>query len=498
MTKAMPSSRSLVLITVDCLRADHVGFSGYARPTSPFLDSLAGESIVFSSAIVAGAPTYYSFPALFASRYPLDLGRDIVGLAPGEPTLASTLRGEGYATAAFCAGNPYLTRRFGYDQGFATFRDFLSDDGGPGAESIDEEQTRLRTRINRKLECWSHKVGSLGRLYDDLYFEYCQRVAMPAPESLERLRRFPSADVLVAEANTWLDSVVGRPFFLWLHLMDPHAPYYPVEESLRLMGDQASPFRARYLNAVWNRGDAEAQRVSKYGDELIALYDAGVRWVDAQVARLAAHLRELGAWDNCVVALTADHGEEFLDHGGRFHSPNKVTEELIRVPLLLRVPGQQNKKAVDNPFSLLHLAPTLLDALGTNVPGTFRGRSHWRELQNGCSWNEPAMTECVTGARNPFHRKDRLGPRILAVREKRYKLVWDFGADRERLFDLQNDPHELQPLSANAEPVVRSRLLRSAKQHLEQSRNQRNQRLRFGAFMGELAHEWRGQRPPSV
>ena len=118
----MGTPRSLVLITVDCLRADHVGFLGYNRPTTPFLDALATESLVFSNAIVAGAPTYYSFPAIMASRYPLALGRDVVGLAPDEPTLASALNQAGYATAAFLAGNPYLSRRFGYHAGFDTFR----------------------------------------------------------------------------------------------------------------------------------------------------------------------------------------------------------------------------------------------------------------------------------------------------------------------------------------------------------------------------------------
>jgi len=95
--------KSLVLITVDCLRADHVGFMGYGRPTTPFLDSLAAESFVFPAAIVAGAPTYYSFPAIMASRYPLALGRDVLGLAPDEPSLASVLKQAGYATAAFNA-----------------------------------------------------------------------------------------------------------------------------------------------------------------------------------------------------------------------------------------------------------------------------------------------------------------------------------------------------------------------------------------------------------
>src|SRR5437016_12472515 len=117
--------RSLILITIDCLRADHVGFLGYGRPTTPFLDSLAAESFVFSNAIAAGAPTYYSFPAIMTSRPPLALGREVIGVAPGETTLASTRQEAGYATAPFVAGNPYLSPRFGYDSGFDTFRHFL-------------------------------------------------------------------------------------------------------------------------------------------------------------------------------------------------------------------------------------------------------------------------------------------------------------------------------------------------------------------------------------
>jgi len=104
----MQSPRSLLLITVDCFRADHGGFLGYRRSTTPFLDSLAKESLVFSNAIVAGAPTYFSFPAVMASRHPLSLGRG--GLAPGEPTITSALNETGYATAAFLAASPYFRR----------------------------------------------------------------------------------------------------------------------------------------------------------------------------------------------------------------------------------------------------------------------------------------------------------------------------------------------------------------------------------------------------
>src|SRR5256885_11625182 len=102
----MSAQKSIVLVTVDCLRADHVGFMGYERPTTPFLDSLAAGSFVVPAAIVAGAPTYYSFPAILGSRHSLALGRDVLALAPGESSLASILKQAGYATAAISAANP--------------------------------------------------------------------------------------------------------------------------------------------------------------------------------------------------------------------------------------------------------------------------------------------------------------------------------------------------------------------------------------------------------
>src|SRR5271170_8428614 len=139
----MANRKSVVLVTVDCLRADHCGFMGYRRPTTPFLDALAreSESFVFPTAVVAGVPTYYSFPAILASRYPLALGREVLGLAPEEKNLAWALKQCGYSTAFFGATNPYLSARFGYDFGFDTFRDFLDGDLAP-LSSADLDSSR--------------------------------------------------------------------------------------------------------------------------------------------------------------------------------------------------------------------------------------------------------------------------------------------------------------------------------------------------------------------
>lgn len=481
---------SILLVTVDCLRADHVGFMGYERPTTPFLDVLAHESFVVPNAITGGVPTYYSVPTIMGSRYPLALGRDTLGLGPSETTLASVLKGAGYATAAFGAGNPYLSKRFGYEQGFDTFRDFLEDDGNSSAGDKSVHSNRgWANRLNRSIQKIRPSLGSFGTLYDELYFEYCQRV-VPVPASLDALRRFPGADVIVDHACNWLSSHADAPFFLWLHLMDPHSPYYPKEEAISMLsGGSVSPQRARYLNSYWNRGDLPPNRFERHRKEIVSLYDAGIRWVDEQMKRLVEYLRRTGSWDKCILALSADHGEEFLEHGGRYHAP-QLSEELIHVPLLLRVPGTAKKEQNRSPFSLMHLAPTLLDAARIPIPKGFRGHSFLEQMRRGHAFDDVAISECVAGCTNPFHLENRTGPRILAVRGSRYKLIVHFDTHAEDLYDLEADPAEQSPLSVNAEKPVRRRLMEVARQHLHNSGVQRDERMRLQARLRDVQLEW--------
>jgi len=495
--------RSLVLITVDCLRADHCGFYGYSRRTTPFLDSLASESFVVPQAIVAGAPTYYSFPAILASRMPLALGRDVIGVAPGESTLATVLRESSYATGAFSAGNPYISPRFGYDEGFDVFRDFLDFEAQSPQNTVSPETppgASARGKLNRAIKSVAGGLGLSG-LYNELYFQYCMKMA-PAVYSVEALRRFPTADIVVDQAQSWLASVGQRPFFLWLHLMDPHAPYYPPNEAFReLTGRDIEPGRARYLNEYWNRSDLTPSGFRGKRDEVIELYDAGIRSVDSQIARLAQSLRQTHLWDDCVVALTADHGEEFLDHSGRYHPPVRLTEEIVRVPLLIRVPGSEDRgvKVPASPMSHLHLAPTLLEMMGVQAPSAFRGRSLWTNLQRGTAWDDPAIVpaiiECAYGCTNPFRAENRSAPRLLGVRDARFKLVMRMepGATEE-VYDLEADPAETHPGVAEPALEARKRLLQAAREHLERTVTARDDGMRLRARLRDLRSEICGVR----
>ncbi|MGA9472831.1 MAG: sulfatase [Terriglobales bacterium] len=502
-----PQRKSLVLITVDCLRADHCGFYGYPQATTPFLDKLAAESFVVPTAVVAGAPTYYSLPAVLASRAPLALGRDVIGLAPGESTLATALREAGYATAGFSAANPYIAARFGYEQGFEVFEDFLDFDAAGSRDPVTNtpaipnsaiqssgDSSTSRSKLNQALKSTAQAVG-LGSLYDELYFQYCLRVASSKVESVDALRRFPAADALVDRALAWL-TLQRQPFFLWLHLMDPHSPYYPSAPAYRdLTGREISATEARYVNEFWNRSDLKPARLKRKRDSVVELYDGGIRAMDAQMARLVSHLKQSGLWNDCVFVLTADHGEEFLDHGRRYHAPINLHEEITRVPLMIRAPDSSKKEVSKAPFSHLHLAPTLLEILNVPAPGSFQGTSLWRRLQQGdlqldVPWDDPAITECVYGCTNPLRSQDRLGARLLSARSGRHKLTMRIEPGAvEQLYDLEADPHEERPLAPGAQMEVRRRLLHAVRSHMHKISGQRNATMRLKARLRDLRIE---------
>ncbi len=483
----MGKQKSIVLVTVDCLRADHVGFMGYPRRVTPFLDTLAKDCVVFSDAIVAGVPTYYSFPGILASRYPLGLGRDVMGIAPNEPTIASALQDAGCATAAFLAGNPYLTPRFGYEQGFDKFEDSL-DAALPGGSAVPKPfDNKGLSSVNRCIAALSRRTSATSAAYNEVYFWYGYWLSTRQSRSLDELRRFPAANVMVDQASAWLSGLGDQRFFLWIHLMDPHNPYYPPQEALSALGDSSmTARRARLINALWSRDDIGAQRLERYREQVFSLYDAGVYWADKQISRLVEILQQLGRWDETVLAVTGDHGEEFMEHGACYHAPMSLPESLIHVPLLLRSPEIPGGRISQSPFSLIHLAPTLLEAAGVAVPDSFKGRSYWTQISAGTLPSEPAIAELVAMEGNPLQRDDRMRPRVLAIRDSRYKLVIGFKESTDSLYDLQNDPGEKSPLPIGTLIRERVQLLQVARTHLVKSRQDRNAEFALGARLREI------------
>jgi len=209
-------------------------------------------------------------------------------------------------------------------------------------------------------------------------------------------------------------------------------------------------------------------------------------------------LRQSHRWDDCVFALTADHGEEFLEHGGRYHSPVRLSEEIIRVPLLIRVPGERGAKVPASPMSHLHLAPTLLEIVGEQAPSAFRGRSLWTNLQKGIAWGDsaivpaigPAIIECAYGCTNPFRAESRSASRLLGVRDARFKLVIRIepGATEE-VYDLEADPAEMLPSTDGPALETRKRLLQAACEHMEGTVSARDPVMRLRARLRDLRCE---------
>jgi arylsulfatase len=282
--------------------------------------------------------TLPAMSSLFTGRLPsaLGMGGGPARLPGSVPTLATSLAGEGYFTRAI-ATNPWLKREFGFQRGFRGFTHL--EEGGVAAY-------QLQRMFWHRLLC-----GGPG-----------------GADSKDRIR----ADRVTDRALEWLGRVPpdGQPFFLWMHYMDPHEPYSPSPVPA------TGPYRGRYVDSsglvssIMAGGLLEPADV----DRLRLLYDEEVLAFDRQLGRLLALLRARGLLERSVVVVTADHGEEFLEHGGMGHG-HTLYDELLRVPLLVRLPGGQAAVAPwQAGMQLIDLLPTLLSLAGGSVPAGVQGR----------------------------------------------------------------------------------------------------------------------------
>ena len=296
-TAPTPATRNLLLITIDTLRADRVGAYGYRSARTPAIDALAARGARFDSAFSSAPITLTSHATIMTGRYPPGHGARHNGmrLDPAVPTIADALRQAGFATAAFVAAFP-LDRRFGLTKGFQTYSD----------------------RMPR---------GPQGRL------------------ASER-----AGHVVADEAIAWLNDHRAGPFFLWVHLFEPHAPY----------------------------GDPSDHR--PVGER----YDDEVAEADRQVARLVEALGKESA--STLIAVASDHGEAFGEHGEISHSVF-VYDTTLRVPLVIVGPGIA-PSVVHGAVGLVDLAPTLLGQLGP-----IKFDSDGIDLRAALAGGEPAARE---------------------------------------------------------------------------------------------------------
>lgn len=309
-SRGTPGARpSVLLISLDTVRADRLGCYGHARPTTPSLDRFARDSVRFERAFSPESWTLSAHASLLTGLYPAAHGVDEThALSPGVRTLAEALRGAGHATLAVVDRVVWLHPRYGFARGFLAY--------------------------------W--------RTPDD-------------------------ARVKVDAALRWLDAVGEAPFFLFVHFFDAHSdtrelPYEAEPRDLELMaGWYRGPFRGceaelgcatRYLEGLRERGQVPA---SERLELLASWYDAGLRSLDREVGRLLSGLEARGRLGDTVVVVTADHGEELFEHGEPLH--RQSYEECMAVPLLVRAPGVA-PATCGVPVSLVDLAPTVLELCG--------------------------------------------------------------------------------------------------------------------------------------
>jgi arylsulfatase A-like enzyme len=399
-----PASRpaNLLLVTVDTLRADHLGFAGYARDTSPRLDALSREGVAFPRCYSVSATTGAAHASLFTSVMPHEHGvlANRQRFPRGQPTLMSALRARGYHAAGFVS-SVVVGRKSGLQDEFDHF-----DDQGTTAE------------LNRR-----------GR-----------------PER-------PAADTLAAAA-AHLDTLdPGTPFLLWVHLIDPHGPYAAPEEPDRFVGDGRVP-QAPMVLPVGATDWAERQ-IPAYqalpgrtdADYYVARYDGEVRYADAALGRFLDRLRARGRYDHTLIAVTADHGETLAEPGRRrvFSHGTVAYEEVVRVPLVIREPaGRRRLGAADpsRPLSTLDLAPTLLDLLGVPAPASFRGR----RIAGAAAPEDRAFVSF--GAYGSEHLEKVIGTQF-TVRRGPWRYVVNSRDGAEELFDHRVDPGETKNVAAD-------------------------------------------------
>jgi arylsulfatase A-like enzyme/Flp pilus assembly protein TadD len=349
---------NVLLITIDTLRADHLGCYGYRQIRTPNIDRLAVEGVRFERAYSPVPITLPAHAAIFTGSYPMRTGmHDFSGnrLPSDQPTLASLLRGQGHATAGI-VGSAVLDSRFGLNRGF----DFYYD-----------------------------------------HFDF-SRLDETNLDAMER-----PGNVVADQALAWLSRNYSTPFFLWIHLYDPHYPYRP-----------PAPYYEQYK--------AEP-------------YDGEIAFADAQVGRVLRYIKQRKLYDNTFVIVAGDHGEGLGEHGEKTHG-FFIYNSTLHVPLILKLPTGRvvRNKVVSSPVSLIDLLPTVLQVVGLPVPSAVQGKSLL-----------PLALGEGNASSEGFYAETYL-PRIhFNWSELRSILVGPYhfiDAPKPELYDLSKDPRELRNL----------------------------------------------------
>jgi arylsulfatase A-like enzyme len=397
-----PPPQLLLLISIDTLRPDHLGVYGYERPTSPTLDAVAAAGVVFEDVMSTSPWTLPSHASMLTGLYPSSSGVDSHGAElPGNlATLASWLSEQGFATGAV-VNSLFVSERHGFDRGFEDF------------------------------------------------FYVRESAAQREPSRL-----------ITDRARSWLEAPDERRRFLFLHYYDVHSDFVSTPESeAKFVGeyDGSVDGSTRQLLRV-RVGLSDLRLGPKDIAHLFDRYDAGIRQLDDELARLLRYLDESGWAERTLLVVTSDHGEEFGEHGSYLHGRTQY-QEVLHVPLILRGPGVPAGVRIATPASLVDLVPTLLSTLGIPSPAGLDGIDLSVLWQRDVDGLELRLLYSEADHRNAIPDATR------SIRQGRFKLVVDRATGTHALYDLERDRPELHDV-ASEHPKLTHRLLEQIEQRM--------------------------------
>ncbi len=398
------SGPHVLLVVVDTLRADHLAQYGHDRATDAGLAALARDATRFERAYAPSPWTTPSTATILTGLHPLRHGSTHHGSALGQDvaSLAELLADGGWQTAGF-SFNHNVSAASRFDQGFGHFEDFAG-----------------------------------------------------------RSTAYPDAGEMVDSVRRWLDDEHRGRAFLYLQPMNAHGPYAVPEEARDDLLGRAPvggfTYYGRRMRAIMKKGEVERRDEVSPGmlESLAEQYDTAVRYSLDRLGELLDDLRARGLYDDTLVIVTADHGEELFDHGGFSHGYS-LHDEVLHVPLLVKLPGQREAAVVDEPVSLADIYPTVADVLGVPVPYAVDGRSLRPLIEATSDADDDVPRDDAPGQLYHVDWEKRCVAE--AYRLGRWKLIRverDYaGAEHElRLYDVHADPEERRDLAASAPRVV--------------------------------------------
>ena len=416
MKNKLTEDKNIILITVDCLRADHLHCIGYPKNISPTMDSLAKNGVLFTNAIANAPYTPYSIPSFITSRVP--------PVERFKETISSVLKQNGYATAAFNPNPIVLTSTITsgdrINKGFDTFDLLLSS----------KNKYDLTIGVIRQwgMKYFRRKLNENGLFYKIIYSIYDKAIKkFPIFLCPKEHLIVPSAMEVNNYAIDWVAKQNGK-FFLWIHYMDVHEPYAPPGyENQKEMMYLITKYRD-FPNALTK---LEIQK-------LMNLYDLTIEYTDRAINDLIEKLEKLNQFHNSVIIISADHGDAFgehdniLGHGGKFVA--QFYDEVIHVPLIIY--GHKEKGIiVDKVVQLLDIAPTICELANVPIPVCFFGESLFSKSEKGAVINSRVY---------------------IGYRTKEYKLIISkSNSKRNELYDLINDPRERRNIYNNNKEVTK-------------------------------------------